>query len=414
MLSEEVRADHGGRPQLSLLLGVVLIVYVGQMTLGPIIAPLARDLGLAEWQVGVTISSAALMVVLTSQFWGRRAQSAGFKPVLVSALLAATVTMLLFTVVVSVGLAGVLTGWLLFLLFLLLRGVAFGTAIAAVPPTAQAYVAEVTPEGQQRVKAMAGVGAMQGLASILGAIIGGVLAGLGLLVPIAVVPVLIGAGLAVVLWGLRSGGQGQLVAAPRRISPADPRVWPFLMAGFGMFTALGFIQVTGGFLIQDRLHLASETAGQMTGAMMLVMGLGMVLSQAVIVPRTGWGPPRLLRLGTVVAAIGFILLLPDQGAWLLFLAFALMGLGLGLAIPGYTAGPTMLVQRDEQGGLAGVVGTTNGLTYVISPALSTILYGWWRPLPVVISIAMLIAVVVFLAMHPAFRRFVPLRAEEVR
>ena len=158
-------------------MGIVLIAYSGQMALGPIIAPLARDLGFAEWQVGVTISSAALMVVLTSRTWGRRAQATGFKPVLVVALLAATVTMVLFTVVVAAGLAGLLAGWLLFGLFLLLRGLAFGTAIAAIPPTAQAYVAEVTPEGPERVKGMAGIGAMQGLASILGAIIGGSLAG---------------------------------------------------------------------------------------------------------------------------------------------------------------------------------------------------------------------------------------------
>ena len=50
-----------------------------------------------------------------------------------------------------------------------------------MPPTAQAYIAEFTPEGPARVKGMAGVGAVQGIASILGAIVGGALAGFGLL-----------------------------------------------------------------------------------------------------------------------------------------------------------------------------------------------------------------------------------------
>ena len=388
-------------------MGIVLIAYSGQMALGPIIAPLARDLGFAEWQVGVTISSAALMVVLTSRTWGRRAQATGFKPVLVVALLAATVTMVLFTVVVAAGLAGLLAGWLLFGLFLLLRGLAFGTAIAAIPPTAQAYVAEVTPEGPERVKGMAGIGAMQGLASILGAIIGGSLAGFGLLVPIAVVPVLVGISLVVVLLRFQRGQRGEIVETAKGISPADPRVWPFLVVGFGMFTALGFIQVTAGFLIQDRLELGSKAAGQLAGLMMVVMGIGMVLSQAVIVPRSMWSPPKLLRVGTSVAVVGFVLLLPAQGVWLLLVAFALLGLGLGLAIPGYTAGPTMVVRHDEQGGLAGVVGATNGLTYVISPALSTLFYGWWHPLPVVISVVVLAGVAVFLMLHPAFRHFAP-------
>ena len=388
------------------------MVYVGQMTLNPIIAPLARDLGLQDWQVGVTISSAALMVVLTSQVWGRRAQALGAKPVLVAALSMAVITMALFPWVTAVGLSGGLSGWLLFALFLLLRGVAFGVAIAAVLPTAQSYIAEVTDDGPERVKGMAGIGAVQGLASILGAIIGGALAGFGLLVPIGVIPLMIGISLILVALQLGHGERGQLIAAPKRVSPADARIWPFLLAGFGMFTALGFIQVTAGFLIKDRLLLGSEEAGQITGLMMLCMGLGMVLSQVVIVPKSTWAPPTLLRVGTVVSALGFVALLPETGMWLLLVALSLLGLGLGIAIPGYMAGPTMLVRHDEQGGVAGVVGATNGLTYVMAPTLSTILYGWWQPLPVVISLIVLTFVAVFVTVHPAFRRFQPLAEQQ--
>jgi hypothetical protein len=53
----------------------VFVAYLGQQTLNPIIAPLARDVGLAEWQVGVTISTAAILLVATSQFWGKRSRS---------------------------------------------------------------------------------------------------------------------------------------------------------------------------------------------------------------------------------------------------------------------------------------------------------------------------------------------------
>ena len=146
--------------------------------------------------------------------------------------------------------------------------------------------------------------------------------------------------------------------------------------------------------------------------MMLCMGLGMVLSQVVIVPKSTWAPPTLLRVGTVVSALGFVALLPETGMWLLLVALSLLGLGLGIAIPGYMAGPTMLVRHDEQGGVAGVVGATNGLTYVMAPTLSTILYGWWQPLPVVISLIVLTFVAVFVTVHPAFRRFQPLAEQQ--
>ena len=59
-------------PQVKTLLTAVFLTYLGQMTLAPVAAPLAREIRLEEWQVGVTISLAAVMVVLTSQVWGRR------------------------------------------------------------------------------------------------------------------------------------------------------------------------------------------------------------------------------------------------------------------------------------------------------------------------------------------------------
>lgn len=396
--------------QIPLLLATVLLVNTAQMTLGPIMPPLARDLGLAEWQVGVTVSSAALMVVLTSQAWGRRAQATGFRPVLVLGLVAALVAMTLFSVVAALGLAGVLVGWGLFLLFLLLRGMGFGVAIAAIPPTIQAYIAETTEEGPERVKGMAGVGAMQGLASIVGAIIGGLLAGWGLMLPILAAPALLVVSLVLVATRFRALSRGDHVEEARPLNLLDQRVWPFLVAGFGLFLALGFIQVTAGFLVQDRFHLGSELTGRTTGMMMLAMGLGMVVAQAGLVPRLGWPPSTLLRWGVAGAMIGFILLLPDQGVWLMAVAFALLGLGLGLAIPGYMAGPTMLVRHDEQGGLAGAVGATNGVTYVLSPVVSTLLYGWWRPLPVLVAVGLLLVVMVFLVVHPAFRRPAPTAA----
>ncbi|OLL71198.1 putative transporter [Pseudonocardia sp. Ae168_Ps1] len=156
------------RPQIGLLLAAVFLVFLGQMTLNPVIAPLSREVGLAEWQVGVTISTAALMVVLTSQSWGRRSQSWGRKPVLVGALALATTSMALFALVAWSGTTGAVTGTGLFVLFVLLRGLGFGTAIAAVPPTAQAYVADVTADERARVKGMAGIGAVQGVAMVGG------------------------------------------------------------------------------------------------------------------------------------------------------------------------------------------------------------------------------------------------------
>lgn len=396
--------DGAPRSQVPLLLGAVFLAYLAQMTLNPIIAPLSREVGLAEWQIGVTISVAAVMIVLTSQFWGRRSQSWGRKPVLVFAFTLAVVTMALFALAAFWGMSGAISGTVLFLLFVLLRGIGFGAAIAAVPPTAQAYIADVTTDEQARVKGMAGVGAVQGIAMIAGSVVGGVLSAFGLITPLIVVPFLLMAGLGVVAFRLRRETRTELIEKPARVRPFDTRVWPFLVAGFGMFTALGFIQVITGFIVQDRLHLAAAQTGLVTGGALLAAGVGMVTAQAVIVPRSGWTPPTLLRVGGLTALVGFGLLIVDLGAVALFAAILIIGLGLGTAMPGYTAGPTLLVRRDEQGGLAGLIGATTGLTFVVAPTLGTALYGVWPALPIIIGAVIMGLVTLFVWVHPRFRQ----------
>lgn len=391
------------RSQVPLLLVAVFLAYLAQMTLNPIIAPLSREVGLAEWQIGATISVAAVMVVLTSQFWGRRSQSWGRKPVLVLALALAVVTMLLFAVTAWAGMTGLIGGAVLFLLFVLFRGIGFGSALAAVPPTAQAYIADVTEDEKARVKGMAGVGAVQGIAMVAGSVVGGVLSAFGLLTPLAIVPVLLVVALLLVAFRLRRETRTELIAAPVGVRPFDRRVWPFLVAGFGMFTSLGFIQVITGFIVQDRLDLAAAQTGVVTGAALLAAGVGMVIAQAVVVPRSGWMPPTLLRVGGGTALVGFALLIVDLGAWSLFSAIFLIGLGLGTAMPGYTAGPSLLVRRDEQGGLAGLIGATTGLTFVVAPVLGTALYGVDPVLPIVIGAIIMVVVTVFVWVHPRFR-----------
>ena len=402
-MTARASTEGGERPQIPLVLTSVFLIYLGQMTLNPIIAPLSREVGLAEWQIGATISTAALMVVTTSQYWGRKSQSWGRKPVLVAASAIAAITMALFAGAAQLGIAGALTGAALFAVFVALRGVGFGIAMAAVPPTAQAYIADVTRDEAERVRGMAGVGAVQGVAMVAGAVLGGTLAAAGLMAPLIAVPALLIAGLLLVAIRLRREPRTALIERPLRVRPSDTRVWPFLVAGFGMLTALGFIQVITGFIVQDRLGLDARTTGLVTGGALLAAGLGMVVAQAVIVPRTGWQPRTLLRVGALVGLAGFALLIADAGAALLFVAIALIGLGLGIAMPGYTAGPTLLMRREEQGGLAGLIGATNGLTFVIAPTLGTALYGVWPPLPIMLGAMVMAAVAAFVLLHPRFR-----------
>lgn len=404
MNASQRTGDTRASSQVGIVLATVFLAYLGQTTLNPVIAPLSREVGLDEWQIGVTISVAAIMVVLTSQIWGRRSQSWGRKPVLIASLATCTAAMTLFAIIAAMGVGGNLGKTPLFILFVLVRGMLFGTALAAILPTAQAYVADITSSEEERVRGMAGVGATQGIASIAGALVGGLLSGISLMVSVDMVPVFLFAGLLVVIFVLRRESRTELVDAPAHVSPFDPRVWPFLMAGFGMFTALGLIQIVTGFLVQDRLGLDADTTGLYTGGALLAAGIGMVIAQTVIVPRSKWAPSTLLRVGTLLGAAGFALLALNSGFALIVISVTVIGMGVGIAMPGYTAGPTLLMSREEQGGLAGLIGATNGLTYAVSPAAGTAMYGLSPILPIAVGGAILVAVFAFVLIHPGFRR----------
>ena len=390
--------------QIGAVTAVVLLVYTGQMSLNPVIAPLSREVGLSELQIGSVVSTAAVLVVLLSQFWGRRAQALGARRVLRYAVGIALVAMIGFVAAAWVGVKGLLGVGVVFALFLVLRGVIFGGAIAAVPATAQTYVARVTTTEQERVKGMAGIGAAQGVSMVLGAVIGGTLAVFGLMASLLAVPVLLAVAWVLVARLTPEPAGEETTVLPPRVSPRDARVWPFLVAGFGMFTALGFVQVLTGFIIQDRFSLSSEATGLATGGSLLAAGIGLALAQAAVVPRTGWGPPVLLRVGSAVALLGFLLLLPTWGLAGVFVSLMLIGFGLGIATPGYTAGPSLLVTREEQGGLAGLIGMNNGLTFILAPVLSTFAYRLNPLLPIAIGAAVMALVVVFVTLHPGVRR----------
>lgn len=256
------------------------------------------------------------------------------------------------------------------------------------PAIARAAIADVTVDSAARVKGMARLGVTQGVGQVIGSAVGGLLAIFGLMVPLVAVPVFLV--LAVVLVRIRLQPQSptELRKRPRTVKPTDRRVLPFLLCCAGMYLTLGVIQVIVGFLVQDRLDVTDDRAGLLTGLALLVAGAGVVVSQAVIMPRSRWGPGTLLRVGASTAAVGFLLMVPAAPsapltAVLLYVAVGVVAPGTGTATPGFTAGASLQVTPAEQGGVAGLVTAAMGLTMVLAPTTGTLLYELGGSVPVI-------------------------------
>jgi MFS family permease len=391
------------RPILLVCLAVFGLM-TGQQMVNPILPPLARELGFGELALGIVWTVGASGVVLASSFWSRRSTTWGHRPVLLISLTGATIGLLAFAVVAHAGLAGALAGSFLFTLILVSRGVVFGIAWAATPVTAQSYVADTTSGTAERVRGMSMIGAAQGLGLAAGPALGGALSATGLLTPIYAAPAVI-AVIAVLVWVGLPRPQARRARPPAvRVSPFDRRMWPFLTTGFGMYLAFGIVLMTIGFLVQDRLRLTAQGTGQATGLVMLAGASAVILVQAVAVPRLRWAPLRLIRVGVVVMAAGMVLMTVAANGPFLAAAMAVLGAGLGFGLPGITAAPTLLATREEQGAVAGLVGTSNAVTFMLGPLLGTGLYEIASAVPYLLGTALLAALALFTFAHPGIRQ----------
>jgi MFS family permease len=387
----------------------VLAVFTAQQSLAPMQAPLAREVGLSELSLGLILTAGAVMFAGTAVLWGRAVDRIGHRRVLLAGMLLSLGGVAGFALVSQLALAGVLEPGVTLALMIATRSLLFGGGVGAVPVAAIALVAATTISEAARTRGIGQIGAVQGVAIALGPALGGALGFAGLLGPLWAAPAVVAIAVVVVMVVLPTTPRvapdaSALDAAPRRaLRPWDPRLWPVLLAGFGLYLALGMTLIVLGFLIQDRLALDAAATVSATGVASFAAGLVLIGAQGVLVPRLGWSASRLLRVGSPVAALGLLVLLVANSLGLIVVAMGMIAAGLGLAIPGYTTAPTLLVGPDEQGGIAGLVQTATGVTFIVAPVTGTALYGVSTELPVLAAVGSCALAALFVWLHPALR-----------
>ena len=156
---------------------------------------------------------------------------------------------------------------------------------------------------------------------------------------------------------------------------------PWILAGVVAGHAQAAILTCIGFFIIDRLHL---TAAGSEGPIAIVMMAGAVATlgaQWALIPRLSLTPRSLILWGALIAAAGLIGTMLAADLYGITIGFAVTSLGFGFTRPGFTAGASLAVPLAEQGAVAGVITSANGISYVLAPALGIGLYGWNHDLP---------------------------------
>ena len=413
-------------PTLRALVAIALFTYTAQNMLNVSIAPLSRALNLPEWIVGAAVSLAAAAVTALSQFWGRRSIAWGRRRVILLALFLALTAGTLFSAAVWARAAGYIGAFLAAGAIMAARGPFFGAAVAAIPPTGQALVAEVTPDEASRVRGTSAFSGAINLSVMIGSLVSSALGAWWIFGPVHATPIFVLIALAIALiWLPRDGasvrprrrlprlsaedttpekatpasstesadtntasGAKTTAELPPRVRWTDRRIAPWIASVFGIYFANGVVQITMGFLVQDRGGLEPAPAVSVTALMLLANAAGAMLMQLIVVPRLGWSPRTLLRVGMTLALVALTCLTIAPSLWALAVSTFAMGVASGMASPGYSAGASLAVSAREQGGIAGVINATGAITWIVAPVSATALYGWMPLSPFLLALSL--------------------------
>ena len=413
-------------PTLRALVAIALFTYTAQNMLNVSIAPLSRALNLPEWIVGAAVSLAAAAVTALSQFWGRRSIAWGRRRVILLALFLALTAGTLFSAAVWARAAGYIGAFLAAGAIMAARGPFFGAAVAAIPPTGQALVAEVTPDEASRVRGTSAFSGAINLSVMIGSLVSSALGAWWIFGPVHATPIFVLIALAIALiWLPRDGasvrprrrlprlsaedttpekatpasstesadtytasGAKATTELPPRVRWTDRRIAPWIASVFGIYFANGVVQITMGFLVQDRGGLEPAPAVSVTALMLLANAAGAMLMQLIVVPRLGWSPRTLLRVGMTLALVALACLTIAPSLWALAVSTFAMGVASGMASPGYSAGASLAVSAREQGGIAGVINATGAITWIVAPVSATALYGWMPLSPFLLALSL--------------------------
>ena len=350
-----------------------------QTVLFAILAPLGREVGLVEVQIGAIISCSYLTVFLVSPLWGRASDVWGRRKVLLIGLFGYSIGTVVFAGVFQMAVLGYFIPVTALILLIATR-VANATAMAAVSPSTNAYMADITTL-EDRVKGMGAIGAAFNIGSMLGPAIGGLLASISLLTPLYFSVFLTLTAAVLTLYSLPKLPKATVIKKQLRLKYTDPRIFPLVIAGVLLFMGFAIVHQTIAFRFQDVLGLTGIETAKIVGISLMFSAAAALFVQLLVIPRLSVRPFVLLRIAMpiMMIAFGIMALSHTQGMYLL--SMCILGMGMGLAGPGFMAGASVAVSSEEQGAVAGVAGSCPALGFTIGPLLGTYLYSIDGALP---------------------------------
>ncbi|MCB2114247.1 MAG: MFS transporter [Parvularculaceae bacterium] len=360
------------RIALAILLAGVVCMGMGQTIIFAVLPPLARQIGMGDLEVLSIFMLSALWWVLIGPLWGRRSDLHGRRPFIVIGLSGFAISMTAFATVLHFGLAGALSGVLLYALLLGTRSI-YGVIGSATPGAAQAYIADRTPP-ERRTAGMSAFSAAFGIGAMSGPAFAGAVVAIDPLAPLyAVAAAAAGAVIAVYFFLPERTAPKERPVRPG-LSPFDQRIRPFLIYGFAAAVSMAIPIQFIAFYVIDRLGLGADESLQLVGIALSASAMASLFSQLVLVQRFNLAPMMLMRSGPILICIGHLIIAISTQIGPVVFGMLLSGLGAGMLTPGYVGGASLSVTADEQGSAAGLSNSAGASSFIVAPLLGSAIY----------------------------------------
>ena len=373
-------------PSRSLLTIIFLTVFIDLLGFGivlPLLPYYAHQFHASGVAVGALIGVYSAMQFVTAPLWGRWSDRIGRRPVILISLLGSTLSYLLFAAANGIGL-------------LFVSRILAGIAGANIP-VAQAYIADITTEGE-RARGMGLIGAAFGLGFVFGPVIGGLLAHYGHYAPGLAATAICGTNLIAAVWRLPES----LPPAERHARPSTHALghWravfkrPQLVTLILLFAAVVFCFST----METTLSLLCATAYQMSASHIYwlfgYMGVMTTLMQGGLIGRLArrMDEARLVGIGTAMLAAGLADAPFTPPVLPLLAALGAIALGQGVASPLLSSLLSKASPGEERGEVLGVSQSLGSLARIFGPLWGGLLFDHAGPAGPYVTTAALMAV----------------------
>jgi MFS family permease len=177
-----------------------------------------------------------------------------------------------------------------------------------------------------------------------------------------------------------------------------------MVIGVSLFTGFSVVQQTLGYYFQDILALDAATTAKQVGYAMMGSAAFSLVAQFGIVQRLRWRAVLLMRLGLLSMLFGFVGLTLFHSLSAMITAMCFVGLGMGMAMPGFSSSASVAVTPQEQGAVAGLIASCPALGFIVGPVLGAALYQLHPYAPYGFASAMFVPLLLFAGFSQRLQR----------